>query len=240
MSLFHSTLTTNAEPQAPDAAHAPRVAHVPGVAYPGLRARVTVMSEHDDVRQIPWSEGRWTHAPVSTREEGGQLLVEAAEESDAWRHTAYGFVHDSEHALLAPLPEGAAMEVDFDLAYEEMFDQAGIFVRASDEDWVKAGVEVSDGLPQLGAVVTHGKSDWSCGPVPQWAGRTVTVRASRYSDALVVRAKAEGEDWRLVRMAPFAASGSVAAGPHVAAPSRAGLVVRFRAWRLTAGDAALH
>ncbi len=198
------------------------------------------MSEHDDVRQISWSEGHWTHPPVSTREEGGHLLVEAAEDSDAWRHTAYGFVHDSEHALLVPLPPGAAMEVDFDLAYEGLFDQAGIFVRASEEEWVKAGVEISDGLPQLGAVVTHQTSDWSCGPVPEWVGRTVTVRASRYSDALVVRAKAEGEDWRLVRMARFDISGPVEAGPHVAAPSRAGLVVRFRSWRLTAGDTALH
>ena len=81
---------------------------------------------------------------------------------------------------------------------------------------------------------------WSCGPVPDWAGRAVTVRASRYSDALVVRARVEGEPWRLVRMAPFAAVGSVEAGPHLAAPSRAGLVVRFHSWRLTPGDAELH
>ena len=33
----------------------------------------------------------------------------AAEGSDAWRPTAYGFVHDTEHALLAPLPVGAAI-----------------------------------------------------------------------------------------------------------------------------------
>ncbi len=198
------------------------------------------MSENDEARVIPWSAGRWTHPPVSTREEVGHLLVEAAAESDAWRHTAYGFVHDTEHALLVPLPAGQAMEVSFDLAYEGVFDQAGIFVRASDEDWVKAGVEIADGLPQLGAVVTHGASDWSCGPVPEWTGRTVTVRASRYSDALVVRARVDDEAWRLVRMAPFDAAGPVEAGPHVAAPSRAGLVVRFRSWTLTPGDTALH
>lgn len=193
----------------------------------------------DDL-SVPWSTGRWTHPPASVAEDGDALLVEAVEGSDAWRHTAYGFVHDSEHALLAPLPAGRAVEVDVALAYDQLFDQAGLMVRASHETWVKAGVEISDGLPQVGAVVTRGVSDWSVAPVPEWAGRVVTVRASRYGDALVVRAHAEGEPWRLVRMAPFDTDEPLEAGPYCCAPSRAGLVVRFLGWLTTAADAALH
>ncbi|MBN9374239.1 MAG: DUF1349 domain-containing protein [Cellulomonas sp.] len=193
----------------------------------------------DDL-SVPWSAGRWTHPPASTREDGDALLVEAVEGSDAWRHTAYGFVHDSEHALLAPLPAGRAVEVDVALAYDQLFDQAGLMVRAAEDTWVKAGVEISDGLPQVGAVVTRGVSDWSVAPVPEWAGRVVTVRASRFGDALVVRAHAEGEPWRLVRMAPFDTDVPLEAGPFCCAPSRAGLVVRFLGWRTTAADAALH
>lgn len=194
----------------------------------------------DDARDIPWPDGRWTHPPASAREDGDALLVEAVEGSDAWRHTAYGFVHDTEHALLAPLPDGAAVEVDFALAYHGLFDQAGLFLRVSDETWVKAGVEISDGLPQVGAVVTRGTSDWSVAPVPEWAGRVVTVRASRFGDALVVRARAEGEPWRLVRLAPFDTGAQIEAGPYCCAPTRTGLVVRFLGWRSTPPDAALH
>lgn len=197
------------------------------------------MTADGEVR-VPWSDGRWTHPPTSTREDGDALLVEAVEGSDAWRHTAYGFVHDSEHALLAPLPDGAAAEVDFALAYDGLFDQAGVFVRASDEAWLKAGVEVSDGLPQVGAVVTREVSDWSVAPVPDWSGRVVTVRVSRFGDALVVRARAEGEPWRLVRVAPFDVDVPLEAGPYCCAPSREGLVVRFLGWRITPADAALH
>ncbi len=190
--------------------------------------------------RVPWSAGHWTHPPVSAREDGEALLVEAVEGSDAWRHTAYGFVHDSEHALLAPLPAGTAVEVDVAVAYDQLFDQAGLLVRASAEAWVKAGVEVSDGVAQVGAVVTRGSSDWSLAPVSEWAGRVVTVRASRFGDALVVRAHAEGEPWRLVRVTPFEVDAPLEAGPYCCAPSRAGLVVRFLGWRTTAADAALH
>ena len=63
---------------------------------------------------IRWGSGRWTHPPVAAVERGSDLLVTAAEGSDAWRTTSYGFVHDSEHALLAPFDP-----VDFERARAE-------------------------------------------------------------------------------------------------------------------------
>ena len=54
---------------------------------------------------LPWSAGSWTHRPVKAVERSGDLVVTAAEGSDAWRLTSYGFIHDSEHALLAPFPQ---------------------------------------------------------------------------------------------------------------------------------------
>ncbi|MGY1602271.1 DUF1349 domain-containing protein [Geodermatophilus sp. SYSU D00815] len=187
-----------------------------------------------------WAEGTWTTPPVAATEEGPDLLVTAAEGSDAWRHTAYGFVHDDAHALLAPLDDPGAVEVTFDLSYDRQFDQAGLVLRAGAETWVKAGVEFSDGVPQVGAVVTLGRSDWSVAPVPEWAGRTVTVRASRSGDAVTVRARAGDDPYRLVRVAPFPAGLPVAAGPYCCAPTRSGLVVRFRRWVTGPADAALH
>ena len=101
---------------------------------------------------------------------GSGLVVTAVEASDFWRTTAYGFVHDDGHALLRPFPIGEAIEVSFVLDYDQQFDQAGVLVRASESTWVKAGVEISDGVAQVGAVVTHGVSDWSVAPVPHWVG----------------------------------------------------------------------
>lgn len=191
-------------------------------------------------RPIAWSEGSWTTEPEAVEVAGDTLLVTAAEGSDAWRHTSYGFVHDTEHALLAPFASGSAMEVEFGIPFSGQFDQAGLFVRVDAEHWVKAGIEFSDGRLQLGAVVTSGMSDWSLAPVPEWTGRRVTVRVSREGDALTLRARADDEEFRLVRVIPFDPDAAASAGPFVCAPTRAGLTVPFSAWRQTDADAALH
>lgn len=195
---------------------------------------------HGALQRVDWSQGRWTHAPVSAVVDGDHLLVEAVESSDAWRTTSYGFVHDTEHALLRPFPSGTAVEVAFVCRLTEQFDQAGVFVRVDDETWVKAGVELSDGLPQVGAVVTHIWSDWSVAPVPDWQGRTVTIRVSRDGDALTVRARVDDEPFRLVRVAHLDPGAVTEAGPMACAPTRAGLTVRFTSWSTGAADAALH
>ncbi|RLK13515.1 hypothetical protein DER29_4539 [Micromonospora sp. M71_S20] len=195
----------------------------------------------DAERPVDWAEGEWCNEPVRAETgPAGELLVQPAEGSDLWRHTSYGFVHDDAPALLAPLPVGEAVEVAFVLDYGEQFDQAGVLVRVDERNWVKAGVEVSDGQPQVGAVVTREVSDWSVAPVPMWAGREVTVRVSRDRDALTVRARSDDEPWRLVRLAPLAQEAVAAAGPYCCSPTRAGLRVRFTGWRRGPADAALH
>ena len=189
---------------------------------------------------IAWSDGRWTHPPEAAVEQDGDLLVTAVEGSDAWRITSYGFVHDSEHALLVPFHDGSAMEVEFTAAFSQQFDQAGLFVRVSAERWIKAGVEFADGRAQVGAVVTDGMSDWSLAPVPDWTGRRITIRASREGTAITVRAGRSDTDLQLVRVIPFAADLDADAGPLVCAPTRAGLQVPIHRWRTTDPDSGLH
>ncbi len=185
--------------------------------------------------------GTWTREPIaSSVDADGALVVEAAEGSDWWRDTAYGFRHENGHGLLRPWQPGTAVEVSFVLdGFTGQFDQAGLLVRVDDEHWIKAGVELSDGHPQLGAVVTVGASDWSTGRVNHWTGRVVTVRASRLADAVVIRAWVDADDPHLVRVARFPHE-HASIGPMLCAPTRAGLRVRFTGWSTTAEDAALH
>ncbi len=191
-------------------------------------------------RSQAWEQGSWTNTPASVRTDRDDLLVTAVEGSDAWRHTAYGFVHDTEHALLSPFQYESAIEVEYTADFSKQFDQAGLFIRAGDEHWVKAATEYSDGELSAGAVVTDGSSDWSLSPASHWLGQRVLMRASWANDAVTLRAGRVGEPLRLLRVFPLNRDEDVSAGPLVCAPTRSGLTVRFHAWRITPPDTALH
>lgn len=191
------------------------------------------------MRNVGWSEGIWTRDPVSVVLRDDHLLAQAAGESDWWRNTAYHFVHDDGHALLKDFPDKSAVEVTFILNFSGSFDQCGIFIRGNEFNWIKAGVEFSDGSPQVGAVVTIVNSDWSTAPFADWFGKEITVRVSRDDNAITIRAKADG-DFHLVRVAPIDSKLQWQAGPFICAPTREGLVVEFIAWCEDSADASLH
>jgi uncharacterized protein len=198
------------------------------------------MARDVERRRVEWGEARWMNAPEAVVEDGADLLVTARGGSDFWRTTSYGFVRDDGHALLTDFLIGTSVEVAFTPAFETLYDQAGLFVRGDESTWIKAGVEMSDGYPQLGAVVTRGSSDWSLAPVPEWMGRRVTMRASRAGDAVTVRARVEDEPWRMIRLAPFPADASASVGPFCCAPERSGLQVRFHEFTSGPADRSLH
>lgn len=189
---------------------------------------------------ISWNEGRWTHSPAASEEFGSSLRVTANEGSDAWRTTSYGFIHDSEHALVRPFLTSSAMEITFATNMSQQFDQAGLFILADKSHWIKAGLEQSDGVLQLGAVVTDNRSDWSVSRTPEWNHRIITLRASWSNNAITLRAKADDEAFRLVRVIPFDDREGVEAGPYICAPTRAGFTIDFLSWRTTAADISLH
>ncbi|MBC6456531.1 DUF1349 domain-containing protein [Actinomadura sp. HBU206391] len=194
----------------------------------------------DGRRAVGWSEATWLNPPLAVEPDGDDLVVTTRDRTDFWRTTSYGFVRDDGHALLTGLPDGSAVEVSFLASFDELYDQAGVMVRVDAQTWIKAGVEMTDGVPHLGAVVTRGRSDWSLAPVPEYAGREVTVRASRSGDAVTIRARCEDRPWRMVRLAPLAPEAAAFAGPFCCSPQREGLRVRFTRFAVGPADAALH
>lgn len=153
---------------------------------------------------IPWSAGTWWTAPKMAREDGPRLIVAAIEGSDFWEKTLYGFQHSSGHALLAPWQSNVAVEVSFSLrGFAELYDQAGLMLWQGLRQWIKAGVELNDGVLHVGAVVTSEISDWSLAPVPDWVDATVTVRASYVKGAVIIRASANGGPGACCGWRPF-------------------------------------
>jgi len=192
------------------------------------------------MQTLNWSAGEWLNQPLSTEIKDGNLFVTCRENSDFWRNTSYGFVHDDAHGLLFDFPDNTAVEVSFVLNYTEQFDQAGILVWNNERNWIKTGVEFADGSPNVGAVVTYEHSDWSVAPVGSWMGKVVSIRASRSGDALTVRARCEDGKWQLIRLAPLHTDKTWRVGLYCCSPTRSGLTVQFMKLEFGSSDAALH
>ncbi|MNJ60526.1 hypothetical protein D3C77_562660 [compost metagenome] len=125
-------------------------------------------------------------------------------------------------------------------SFTELYDQAGILLYHGPEQWIKLGVEINDGIPQLSTVVTDGYSDWSLAAVPEWASEEVTLRASIMKDAVIIRARTRNHAWRTIRVARFPYATGNQAGPYTCSPTRDGLEVTFTRWELTEPDIDLH
>ncbi|RRR86082.1 DUF1349 domain-containing protein [Streptomyces sp. RP5T] len=192
-------------------------------------------------RAIDWSLASWLNPPPQAKRRDHSLWVTTGERTDFWRTTSYGFVHDDGHALMTALPDGTAAEVAFlPDHFDALYDQAGVMVRVGEGTWIKTGIEMTDGVPHLGAVVTRVVSDWSMAPVPLWERRLITVRASRSGDAVTIRARCEGEPWRMVRLGPLERNAHALAGPFCCSPQRAGLQLYFTELAIGPADTSLH
>lgn len=187
----------------------------------------------------PLDAGNWLNPPESAELRGDRYIVTTKDQSDFWRTTSYGFIHETGHALLNDFPQDSAVELSWILDYSQQFDQAGLFLFADEENWIKAGIEFADGHPQLGAVVTNTMSDWSVAPVSEWMGGEVHLRVSRSGDAVTVRAKANG-DWKLVRLAPLDPEKDWKIGLHASSPTRGRLAVQFTRIAVGSADHTLH
>jgi uncharacterized protein len=174
--------------------------------------------------------------PAHGRDDDGHWL-DTGHETDFWRHTHYGFVHDNGHALMAPVEGDFTAVVAFSAAYKDTFDQAGVMLRLDDTNWIKAGVELSDGVLNLGAVVTRHRSDWSNTPMPNLTGPQ-RLRFTRRKDAVAI----EFDDrsvWRLLRLADFP-EGPARFGVMACSPSRAGLRARFHTVTVGPAEDVVH
>lgn len=192
--------------------------------------------------EIPWQDLAWVNPPERAEIVGRRLEVTTRSETDFWRSTSYGFVHDDGHFLGGELDDEVALEVTFRGEFSRPFDQAGLMLRATPEVWIKAGVELSDGVLFASSVVTIGRSDWAVATLPSEAGRLpLTIRASRRGDAVTLRYRVGDETpMRLLRVAYLPPELPLQGGPMCCSPSRGGLVVIFEPPRIGPPDAQLH
>lgn len=171
----------------------------------------------------------WHNPPQSWSVEGESLRLRTKPETDFWNNTHYGFRHTNGHMFGCPTAGDFSAEVVFSAAYATLYDQAGVMLRVDDDNWLKTGIEYTDGLPHLSVVVTrHDQSDWSVRPLPLAAMAEMDVRLTRHGSALRVQYRWGGANWAMARLAYLDMPERVSVGPMACSPVGAALDVTFR------------
>ena len=170
---------------------------------------------------------RWLNPPPEWSYEQGVLRLRTGDKTDFWRETFYGFVRDSGHLYHREVTGDFTARVSFRGAYEALYDQAGLMLRLDADNWIKAGIEYTDGLQHLSVVVTRDASDWSVLPLPE-APQEIDLRLTRHGSAVRVQFSVAGRPWQMVRLAHLPAKDPAMVGMMACSPERSGFDVRFR------------
>jgi len=179
-----------------------------------------------------FSHCRWINEPAVWKAGPDGLLVTTDNSTDFWRETHYGFTRHSGHLFGQPVSGGFTASVRVKARYQRLYDQAGLMVLADAENWVKAGIELSDGEPMLSSVVTIGRSDWATG-LFRGDASDFWIRVTVDLGVLRIQASADGLRWPLIRLCPFPLRDQYVVGPMCCTPERAGLEVAFSSFQLS-------
>ena len=140
----------------------------------------------------PWDDMEWTREPAVWRVEADGSGVAASKGgTDFWQRTFYGFKRDDGHGFLRQRSGDFSALLTVEADYTELYDQAGLMLRAGPEQWIKFGIELTDGAPHLSVVVTDGASDWSARPVALTG--PIQLRATRLGGAVLLQHGSDAE-----------------------------------------------
>lgn len=170
-------------------------------------------------------DGQWLNPPEVWSLDDNILSLETGDKTDFWRHTHYGFVRDDGHFWHVPAPSSFTATVTFEGKYETLYDQAGMMLRIDAKNWIKLGIEHSDGETNFSIVVTREKSDWSVIARPLISGPQ-TVRLTVQNGSAIAHFKHDN-GWQLMRVANFPSFEAARIGPMACSPERSGFEARF-------------
>jgi regulation of enolase protein 1 (concanavalin A-like superfamily) len=175
---------------------------------------------------------RWLNKPEHWKYENGLLALTAEPKTDFWRKTHYGFIRDSGHFFFEEVTGDFEIETRFQGDYHDLYDQAGLMIRADETTWLKTGIEFVHGVQHLSVVVTRDFSDWSVVPLLNNLPE-VRLRVKRSGGSVVIDYTMDDEHWIMLRTAYLSAAPRLEAGVMAAAPDGSGFEARFRGIRIT-------
>jgi len=174
---------------------------------------------------------QWLNEPPHWTLSENQITVKTAAKTDFWRLTHYGFIRDNGHFYFDEVNSDFVVEVKLRGCYKDLYDQAGLMIRANETHWIKTGIEFVDGVQHLSAVVTRQYSDWSMIPL-NTPPTSLQLRVERRKEAIHISYLDESLQYKPFRLAYFPDTSSVQVGLMCASPDGNGYEVVFEDYQL--------
>ena len=171
---------------------------------------------------------KWLNEAPDWKINKGSLNVTTGNKTDFWRKNFYGFIRDDGHFFYHEVEGDFSAEVVFIGNYQELYDQAGLMLRVDEENWVKTGIEFTDGNMHLSAVVTRDYSDWSVAAIDYNVQDEITIRLTRHGDCVRIQYLDKNKKWNLLRLAYLDMPEECMIGVMCCSPERAGFEVEFK------------
>lgn len=175
---------------------------------------------------------QWLNEPPNWSHSHQQIIVKTAAKTDFWRITHYGFIRDNGHFYFDQVSTDFIVEVKIRGNYKDLYDQAGIMIRADEQHWIKTGIEYVDGVQNLSAVVTHNYSDWSFIPLLN-PPDVFQLRVERRQEAIHIAYLDKNSRYIPFRMAYFPVEQNIEVGILCASPQGDGYEVIFEDYQLS-------
>lgn len=163
----------------------------------------------------------WLNEPRQWSIDGETVTAVTEANTDFWRETFYDFIRDYGHCFHQSVTGDFTAAVTIAGDYETLYDQSGLMLRVDECNWLKTGIEFTDGAVHISTVVTRDFSDWSMTPLTSFSGQ-VAMRLTRHGTALRVQYLDESGTWQLVRLAYLDLPETVQVGMMLCSPQRAG------------------
>jgi regulation of enolase protein 1 (concanavalin A-like superfamily) len=146
------------------------------------------------------STASWLNKPEVSEITDRSLVIKTEPYTDLWQRTCYGFSHDNAPALLLESQEDFSFSARVSFEYRVKYDQCGLLIYLTSDDWFKASVEYEDEkLSRLGSVVTnHGYSDWATTDIP--VTTVMWYRLSRRGPDFLIESAPDGADFTQMRI----------------------------------------
>lgn len=161
-------------------------------------------SDFKTVKELP-ADLSWENEPENWNLGGNGLKIHPEGKTDFWQRTHYGMQNDNGHFLKIARKENKfSLTTRVRYRSRNEFDQAGLMVRITPQNWIKTSVEFQPDAPdKLSVVVTNlGYSDWSCQDFTNPDNEIILrIKAERPDFIIEYKLPGSPENWTLIRIA---------------------------------------